>query len=74
MGDFKVAKVSTQVNCNFQAWAKIVSTHETKEAAEKAARVLYSEMEMELRERDDFGNGAIMSDDIMIFDERWEPV
>ena len=72
MEKFTVAKVSDQVQCNFVAWAKPVVTCDTLEAAQKAANEIWQEMQQEFEERPDFGNGAIMGESVIIFDQDGE--
>lgn len=66
---FTVAKISDQVHGNFIAHARPVTTSETLDAANKAAAQVWQEMQDEFRERPDFGNGAIMGESVIIFDQ-----
>lgn len=72
MEKFTVAKVSNQVQGNFVAWANPVATCDTIQAAEKAAKEVWQEMLQEFEERPDFGNGAIMGESVIIFDQDGE--
>lgn len=72
MAKFTVAKVSDQVQRNFIAWAKPVVTCDTLEAAEKATKEIWQEMQQELKERPDFGSGAIIGESVIIFDQDGE--
>lgn len=69
MGKFTVAKVSDQVQGNFIAWATPIVTCDSLESAEKAAKEIWQEMQQEFEERPDFGNGAIMGESVIIFDQ-----
>ena len=66
---FTVAKVSDQVHGNFIAHARQVTTRETLEDANKAAAKVWQEMQEEFKERPDFGDGAIMGESVIIFDQ-----
>jgi len=65
---FFVATVPTNVQGNFIAWSKEQSRHETIEEAKKAASNLEMQLNQYLQNREDFGNGAIRSDDVIIHD------
>jgi len=65
---YSVAKVATNVNGNFIAWSKEVSLHDTLDEAKKAASKLEAELEAAFREREDFGNGAIRGEEVIIHD------
>jgi hypothetical protein len=65
---YSVATVSTNVNGNFIANSLHHSAHETIEKAISAAKKLDAEMEEKFRERDDFGNGAIRGEEVIIHD------
>jgi hypothetical protein len=51
---------------NFIAWSIVVSNHDSLQAAQKAANDLEMELDEDFRDRDDFGNGAIRSEFIII--------
>ena len=68
MKKFAVATVPTNVHGNFIANSICVSMHETEDDARKAAKELDTELENQFRQRDDFGNGAIRGEDVIIHD------
>lgn len=65
---FTVALVSNQVQCNFIAWSRPVSNHETLEAAKEAANKEWERLDAEVNERPDIGQGAVMSESVIIHD------
>jgi hypothetical protein len=66
MKKYSVATVPTNVHGNFIANSLHYSAHETLEEAKDAAKKLDAEMEEQFRERDDFGNGAIRGEDVIV--------
>lgn len=65
---FIVATVPTNVHGNYIAWSKEVSKHQTIEEAKKAASNLEMELNQQLQDREDFGNGAVRGEDVIIHD------
>lgn len=68
MTKYAVATVPTTVHGNFIANSLCVSMHETLEEAKEAAKELHADMEENFRERDDFGNGAIIGEEVFVHD------
>lgn len=65
---FIVATVATNVHGNHIAWSKEVSKHQTIEDAKKAASNLEMQLNRQLQDLDDFGNGAVRGEDVIIHD------
>lgn len=66
MKKYSVATVATNVHGNFIANSLHASAHETLEEAKEAAKKLDAEMEEQFRQREDFGNGAIRGEEVII--------
>ena len=68
MNKFSVATVPTNVHGNFIAWSKEVSCHQSLEEAKKAAALLEMQLNQQLMSRDDYGNGAVRGEYVIIHD------
>ena len=65
---FCVATVPSNVQGNYIAWSKEVSRHSSLDLAKKAAINLDMQLNQQLQDREDFGNGAIRGEEVIIHD------
>jgi len=65
---FFVATVPSNVQGNHIAWSKEVSRHPSLDLAKKAATNLDMQLNQQLQDREDFGNGAIRGEEVVVHD------
>lgn len=66
--NFTIATVSNQVQQNHIAWSIPVDYAETLEEATATANLFHRITQKELEQREDFGNGAVAGESIIIHD------
>lgn len=68
MANFTIATVSNQIQQNHVAWSIPVDYAETLEDATAKANLLHRIAQKKLEQREDFGNGAVAGEFIIIHD------
>lgn len=68
MGKYIIATVSDQVQSNYIAWSKPIDSCDTLEEAQATANLVWRNIQKEFEARPDFGNGAIISESVIIHD------